>query len=573
MAESTASDITINSKMPPEHNKDFPDHSAQFSGDASGQNDITTDIDPDDEVQGLKLVLIHISICLCTFIAGLDFNLLGTAIPAITSEFHSTRDIGWYSAAFQVALSTSQPLAGKLYTQFSKKLVYLVSLLVFEVGSLLCALSPSSHAFIVGRALAGLGASGIFAGGFAILSTIIPLHKRTIFLTTVGSTFAVAGVVGPVIAGAFTQNVTWRWCFYINLPIGGAAAALILALLHLKSSKAEKTALTERLRKLDVLGFILFAGSVTMLLLSLQWGGIQYAWSSSVIIGLLVGFGVTFLVFVIWNLRRGESALIPPRLFTGNRNPALLCTAAFFVNGPFQIVIYWLPVWFQGVLKATPVQSGVNFFPTVIADFLAAFIGGILVTNLGRWNPFLLLAEPLVAVGGGLLTTIYPTISSGHWIGYQILGGVGYSLGSNISHTAMQTSLPQDLASLASSTLLTVISLSCSIFIAIGQAVFQRQLQSNLGPVVGEDVVRHIINSGVTDLDSLVSASDLPMVIQKYGLSVSQLFYITAVTPSISFFALLGCKWTSTKSRQNQTEVEGAGEKADSEKAVTTLAP
>ncbi|AEO62944.1 uncharacterized protein THITE_2141153 [Thermothielavioides terrestris NRRL 8126] len=524
--------------------------------------DISEDIDPANEVKGTKLVLIHVAICLCTFLIGLDFNLIATAVPAITAQFNSTRDIGWYGAAFMV------------YTLFPKKLVYMLYLFVFELGSLVCATSPSSAALIAGRTVAGLGASGLLAGGFTILTTIIPLHKRAVWTGTMGAIFSIASIVGPVIAGGLTQNVTWRWCFYINLPIGGAAAALFFLLVHLKPAETENQPITAKLRSVDVLGLALFAGSTTMLLLALQWGGVSYAWSSSVVIGLLVGFGVVLLLFLIWIVRRGEAALIPPRLFTVNRNPALLCAAAFFVNGPFQTVIYWLPVWFQGVLGASPTRSGVNFFPTVIFDVLAAFVGSAIVSQLGWWNPFMLLAEACVCLCGGLLTTIYPDISGAHWVGYQILGGVGYSLGTNLSHLAMQSSLPQDLVPLGASTLLTVISTSCSIFMAIGQAVFQRQLQANLAGVVSEQVVDNIINSGVTSLGSLVPAAELPAVIRQYSLSVTQVFYIPAVTPVISFLLLLGCKWISTKSKKSPaaaaTTTDTKADSDDAEKGVGT---
>jgi MFS family permease len=181
--------------------------------------DISEDIDPRNEVQGTKLVLIHIAICLCTFLVELvsyqasngvlhmltnksqDFNLIATAV---SSKFNSTRDIGWYGATFMVALCATQPLAGKIYTLFSKKMTFLVYIFFFELGSLVCALAPSSRALIAGRTIADFGASGIFAGSLTTLTTIIPLHKRAVWTGIMGSTFSIAIIAGPVIGGALT---------------------------------------------------------------------------------------------------------------------------------------------------------------------------------------------------------------------------------------------------------------------------------------------------------------------------------------------------------------------------------
>ena len=302
---------------------------------------------------------------------------------------------------------------------------------VFELGSLVCALAPTSNALIAGRAVAGFGASGVFAGGFVLLTTIIPLHKRAIWTGTMSSTFAIASIVGPVIAGAFTEHITWRWCFYLNLPIGGFAAVLILFLFRIKGAATEKARLLEKIKGLDGLGFVLFAGSITMLLLALQFGGTAYAWKSSVVIGLFVGFGVTLLAFIPWQLSLQDTALIPPKLFK-NRNASLIFSSSIFVNGPFQTIVYWLPIWFQAVLGVNPEASGIRYLPTVISDALSSMIGAGIVMQLGIWNPFLLFAEVMVCIGGGLLTTIHPGISDGHWIGYQIFGGIGYSLASNL---------------------------------------------------------------------------------------------------------------------------------------------
>lgn len=327
----------------------------------------------------------------------------------------------------------SQPLAGKTYTLFPKKITYLIYLAVFEVGSLVCATAPNSNGLIAGRAVAGFGASGVFAGGFVILTTIIPLHKRAIWTGTMSSTFAIASIVGPVIGGAFTQHISWRWCFYINLPIGGFSALVILAFFHIKPASTENVALIDKVKGLDALGFMLFASSISMLLLALQWGADtgNYGWKSSEVIGLFVGAGLVFPIFIAWQVYLQDTALIPPRLFD-NRNVWLICASSFFVNGPFQTIVYWLPIWFQAVLGVSPTGSGIRYLPTVIADVLASFIGAGIVMKLGIWNPFLLFAEAMVCLGAGLLTTIHPGISDGHWIGYQIFGGIGYSLASNL---------------------------------------------------------------------------------------------------------------------------------------------
>ncbi|KAI1373132.1 MFS general substrate transporter [Hypoxylon crocopeplum] len=514
-------------------------------------------IDPANEVKGTKLILIHTAVCLFTFLVGLDLNMIATAIPVITDHFNSITDVGWYGSAFMLALCSTQPLAGKTYILFPKKLVYLVYVAILEIGSLVCALAPTSKALIVGRAVAGLGASGIFAGGFVVVTTIIPLHKRAIYTGTVSSTFAIASVIGPVLGGALTEHATWRWCFYINLPIGGLAALLFIPFFHIHAAPTEKASLINKLKGLDGIGFVLFASSTTMLLLALQWGGVDYAWNSSVVIGLFVGCVVVFGLFIPWQMYMKDDALIPPRLFTAHRNVALICGSSFFVNGPFQVIIYWLPIWFQAALGASPTQSGINYFPTVIADVLAAFIGaGVIVQAVGWWNPFLLLAEALVCIGGGLLSTIYPGISTGHWIGYQILGGFGFSLAGNLAHLGMQASLPMELVPLGATNLLAIISTSCAIFTAIGQTVFQKRLMSNLEAIVAPDVVNDIISAGATNLGSVVDSTLLPTIIQQYGKSITQVFYIPAGAPVISFLLVAFCKWTSTKKRPSPAKAE-----------------
>ncbi|KAK7961976.1 uncharacterized protein PG986_002801 [Apiospora aurea] len=261
------------------------------------------------------------------------------------------------------------------------------------------------------------------------------------------------------------------------------------------------------------------------------------------------------VLFVLWQMHMQDDALIPPRLFTAHRNVALIWAGSFFINGPFQIIIYWLPIWFQAVLGASPANSGTYYLPTAISDVLASFIRSGIVMQLGWWNPFLMLSEALVCIGGGLLSTIYPGISDGHWIGYQVFGGVGYALSTNLAHLGMQASLPKELVPLRASNLLTIISTSCAIFLAAGQAPFQQRLIVHLSSVVEPDVVNKVVSAGATNLGSVVEPSQLASVTREYSNAITDVLltakmkYIPAVSPAIAFFLVSGCASISIKKK------------------------
>lgn len=333
------------------------------------------------------------------------------------------------------------------------------------------------------------------------------------------------------------------------MPIGAFAAGVFTLFVHIKTTSPERAPLLSRVKGLDLLGFSLFSGFMIMLLLALQWGGVAYAWNSSTVIGLLVGSMAVLGLFIPWQLHMQDDALIPPRLFRAHRNVGLLCATSFFVNGPFQVIIYWLPIWFQAVRGDTPTESGVNYLPTVISDAVMALLGTGIVMKIGWWNPFLLFANALVCLSGGLLSTIYPGISSGHWIGYQILGGTGFALATNLvrhhprdpasplilkltifanppfqAQVGMQTSLPQELVPIGSSNLLMFVSTSCSVFLALGQLIFQKRLETNLSAVVTSDLVQKVISAGATNFRALVPDSELTAVVKAYGKACTQVF-------------------------------------------------
>lgn len=221
--------------------------------------------------------VIMVAILLAALLVALDRTIVATAIPAITNQFNSLSDVGWYASAYLLTMSSLQMVMGRIYTFFNIKYVFLSCIAVFELGSVLCGAAPNSTALIVGRAIAGMGAAGLSSGGITIVVHILPLAKRPAYMGAFGSIFGIATVAGPLLGGVFTSDVSWRWCFYINLPIGGLAMVIILIILKLPENRQiESLARKEKLLRLDPIGNIFLIPSIVCLLLALEWGGTSY---------------------------------------------------------------------------------------------------------------------------------------------------------------------------------------------------------------------------------------------------------------------------------------------------------
>lgn len=360
-----------------------------------------------------------------------------------------------------------QLIYGKIYSFYSLKWCFLGAIGVFELGSLICGVAPTSEALIVGRAIAGLGCAGIFSGALIILAHSVPLRKRPMYTGLIGAMFGIASVAGPLMGGAFTDHATWRWCFYINLPIG-AVTIIIIALFFTPPNRAKADKLTnaDKIKELDLIGTAVLLPGIVSLLLALQWGGSKYTWSSPTIIGLLVCAAVLLIAFVGIQFWRGEKATIPPRIIK-QRSIASASIVALSIGSCFMLLIFYLPIWFQAIKGVTATQSGIRNLPLILGVTIFSIFGGVGVTVIGYYTPFMFVGAALAAVGAGLLTTFEVDTGSSMWIGYQALCGAGIGLVMQQPMIAAQTVLKLEDVPTGTSCIIFFQTLGGALFISV----------------------------------------------------------------------------------------------------------
>ncbi|KAF1963161.1 SGE1 protein [Byssothecium circinans] len=504
---------------------------------------------PEDEIDeseyptGLRFWAIVVALVLSIFLASLDLTIISTAIPTITDRFQSLADVGWYASALFLPVAATQSMWGKAFKYFSVKAVFMFSIFVFEVGSLICAVSPNSNAFIAGRAITGAGVAGTFSGCYIIIAFSTPPKTRPAMTSILGATYAVASIVGPLIGGAFTNGIGWRWCFYINLPFGGlAAAAVLFSFKPPRAAAPVRVPLKEKLIQMDIQGTFLICASVVCYLLALQWGGVAKAWKSADVVGCLVGFGLLALAFCVNEWWMGERALVHPQ-FLRHRTVMSGCLYSFFVAGAFYILLFYLPIYFQAVKGASAVNSGIRLLPLILGMTLTQIVIGVTITVTGIWNPFQVAGAALVTVGSGLLFTLSVTASSGHWIGYQVIAGIGLGMGFNVPIIVTQRIVKASEVSTATAVILFFQSLGGALIVAAGQSIFQNELIGKLASTTPEISPLSIASADATTLRRLFTPEQLRGILESYVHGISMAFVLSIAVAAVATLIALVPKW------------------------------
>ncbi|KAI3391485.1 hypothetical protein diail_7212 [Diaporthe ilicicola] len=488
---------------------------------------------------GPPLVLALVALNLSTILIFLDNSILSTATPTITNEFHSVQDIGWYVSAYQLALSALQPMTGKLFTYLTNRPTYMASVLLFELGSLVCALATSSDMLIGGRAVAGLGASGLFNGALTIIAALVPLRRRPAVMGLLMGVSQLGLIGGPLTGGALTQYSTWRWCFYINLPVGGLAVCA-LALVRIPKGGAQPA--VPQLRR--------GPGPVGKTA-STPWG-------SATVIGLFCGAGAVGVLFVLWEWRAGGDAMVPLGMFRNRLVVAACLTNVCLFSNTFT-TSYFLPLYFRSVQGSSPFTAGVHMLPSIISQLITAVLTGLAVSKLGYYLPWAIFSAVLSSIGSGLISTWTVGTGIGTWIGYQIILGVGRGAGMQMALIAVQTVLQPSQIAVALAMLTFVQGLGSAILISAANTIFDDRLASEIhsrAPAVSPEAV---IAAGATGFRKVISAEDLPAVVKAYAVSFDKTFYLAIAVSVLCFFTSSGLGNHDVRVKQ---KVKGEGEAA-----------
>ncbi|KAL7943094.1 MFS general substrate transporter [Trichoderma barbatum] len=466
--------------------KDEDEASASASITAPAVEEAPAQQPPADEPEAgrtkLETFLIIFALCLALFLAALDMTIITTAIPTISTHFGSSTGYIWIGSAYLLGNAAFVPTWGKISDIFGRKPTLIATVVIFWIGSLLCAVSTSMGMLIAARAIQGVGGGGTIVLPNICISDLFSMRKRGMYFGILGMVWALASAIGPILGGVFTSKVSWRWCFYINLPLGGVGLLILIFVLKLHNPR---TPVKQGLAAIDWVGNLLIIGGTLMLLFGLEFGGVQFPWKSATVICLIVFGFVTIAIFGIYENRVAKYPVMPTRLFRDRTSIAAyglsIMHAMTFMSGS-----YWLPLYFQAVLGATSLLSGVYILPYVLGLSLTSALTGVFIKKTGNYKIPIVSGLLVMTLGFGLFIDLGPKANWAKIIIFQIIAGVGVGPNFQSPLIALQTNVePRDIGA-ATSSFQFLRQLGTSTSVVIGGVIFGNEMQKQQAHLVRE---------------------------------------------------------------------------------------
>ncbi|MCM1973378.1 MULTISPECIES: MFS transporter [Streptomyces] len=481
-----------------------------------------------ERVPGNVLVPIG-ALLLGLLLAALDQTIVSTALPTIVSDLGGMEHLSWVVTAYLLASTAATPLWGKLGDQYGRKRLFQLAIVIFLIGSALCGMAQDMAQLIGFRALQGLGGGGLIVLSMAIVGDLVPPRERGRYQGLFGAVFGATSVLGPLLGGVFTQHLSWRWVFYINLPVGVVALVVIALALHIPRRSAQHV--------IDYLGTFLIAAVATCLVLVASLGGVTWAWGSWQIVGLAV-LGVVLAVAFVAVERRAVEPVLPLKLFR-IRTFTLAAVISFVVGFAMFGAMTYLPTFLQVVQDVTPTMSGVHMLPMVVGMLLASTVSGQIVSRTGRWKVFPVAGTGVTALGLLLLHQLDVSSSTGVMSTFFFVFGLGLGLVMQVLVLIVQNAVPYEDLGVATSGATFFRSIGASFGVAVFGTVFAGRLDDKLAdafrgvelpPGVSADALESDPR-GIAELPGSLQ----PAAVEAYATSITDVFLYAAPVALLGF--------------------------------------
>ncbi|MEU1333998.1 MDR family MFS transporter [Streptomyces sp. NPDC005865] len=418
------------------------------------------------EPQPRSVRVVLLALMITMLLAMLDNMIVSPAMPTIVGDLGGMAHLSWVVTAYTLATAASTPIWGKLGDMYGRKGSFLTAIVIFLAGSALSGMAQDMNQLIGFRAIQGLGAGGLMVGVMAIIGDLVPPRERGKYMGMMTGVMAVAMIGGPLVGGSITDHLGWRWAFYINLPLGVVALAMVTAVLHLPKKKAQG--------RIDYLGAALLTVGISALVLVTTWGGTEYAWGSAVIME-LIGIGVASLVGFLFVQKKAAEPILPLHIFT-SRNFSLMAVIGFITGFVMFGAMLFLPLYQQTVQGASATNSGLLLLPMLLSMMAVSMVAGRVTTSTGKYRAFPIVGTILMITGFYLLSrmdTETTRLTSGLYM--AVLGaGMGFLM--QITMLVAQNSVEMKDMGVASSSATLFRTLGSSFGVAIMGVLFNNRV-------------------------------------------------------------------------------------------------
>ena len=473
---------------------------------------------------------VMIGVLLSMLLAALDQTIIATAMPKIAGEFNSLENLSWIFTAYMLASTVSVPIYGKLSDLYGRKMFFIGGIIIFLVGSVLSGMSQNMTELIIFRALQGLGAGAIMVNAFAIIGDLFSPRERGKWQGIIGGVFALSSVIGPVLGGFLTDHISWRWTFYINIPLGMIALAVIWRFMPKIVSNLKK-------KSIDYIGATSLALFLTPLLLISVWGGNQYAWSSAQILGLGAVMSLSLAVFIIAE-RKAEEPIVPLGLFRNRIFLVSILISFLSAIGMFGAIFY-IPLFAQTVLGFSAIDSGTVLTPLTLSIVFSSIISGQIISRTGKYKWLAVFGMFVSMIATFWLSRLTPSVTQTGLFIRMIFTGIGLGIAMPIFNIVVQNAFEHSK--------LGVVTASLQLFRSIG---------GTIGVAVMGSIVNHALASQV--------ASDPRQMKNVFTLAINKAFLVSFSVAALAFIASFFLKEIALRKTEKPI-LEEIGQEFDAE--------